>query len=104
MTPDFEIGCKRVLISNDWYPALTAPNTTLVPSGVTEVGPRGVTDADGVAHEVDAIVFATGFETVHSPVFGRIHGRRGDSLADHWAGEPKFLRACAVSGFRTSSC
>ncbi len=99
LTPDFEIGCKRILISNDWYPALAAPNTTLVPSAVSEVGESSVTDAAGRTREVDAIVFATGFEVAGAPVYARIHGHGGGSLADAWQGDPRFMRGVAISGF-----
>jgi cation diffusion facilitator CzcD-associated flavoprotein CzcO len=58
LTPDYAIGCKRVLVSNDYLPALSQPNVSLVTSGITQVTPRGVVDADGVEHEADVITTA----------------------------------------------
>ncbi len=99
LTPDFEIGCKRVLLSSDWYPTLARDDVTLVPHALGEIRPNAVVGADGSVHDVDAIVFATGFETTRSPVFDRIHGRDGRSLIARWAGVPSFHRATTVAGY-----
>ena len=64
LTPDFEIACKRMLISSTWYPALAQPNVDVVAGGVREVRGRTVVAADGSEHEVDTIIFGTGFEVV----------------------------------------
>jgi cation diffusion facilitator CzcD-associated flavoprotein CzcO len=61
LTPSYRLGCKRVLISNDYYPALTRPNVDLVTDAIAHVEPRGVRTADGVLHELDALICATGF-------------------------------------------
>ena len=99
LTPDYEIGCKRVLITDDFYPALDKPNAELVNSGVREVhNSRAVAD-DGTGHEVDTIIFATGFDTTAPPIYQRIRGRDGRSIDGVWKGQPRFHRATTVAGF-----
>ena len=99
LTPDYEIGCKRVLITNDFYLALAKPNVELVASAVREVREGSVVAADGTEREVDAIIFATGFETSESPVLSRIRGHDGRSIDEVWNGQPRFYRATTVAGF-----
>lgn len=99
LTPNYEIGCKRVLISNDFYLALASPNVELIASGVREVRNRSLVTDDGTEREVDAIVFATGFETTSSPILSRIRGRAGRSIDDVWHGRPRFHRATTIAGF-----
>ncbi len=99
LTPDYEIGCKRVLITNDFYPALDKPNVELVDGAVREVREGSVVAADGTEREVDAIVFATGFDTTEPPIFSRIRGRGGRSLNEVWGGQPRYHRATAIAGF-----
>jgi hypothetical protein len=99
LTPDFEIGCKRILISNDWSRALAAPNVDTVSSGVREVRERSVIAADGSEHQVDTIIFGTGFQTAGSKAIERIHGRDGRSLGQVWDGAPRHYRALSVAGF-----
>lgn len=85
LTPHYALGCKRILISNDYYPALTQGNVQ-VASGVREVTERGVVSEDGVEHEVDTIVLCTGFKVTNHPVANLFRGRDGRTLAEHWAG------------------
>ena len=99
LTPGYEIGCKRVLISNDFYPALASPNVELVASGLREVRGNTLVAADGTAREVDAVVFATGFETTQSPTLARIRGRDGRTIREAWRGLPRFHRATTIAGF-----
>ena len=87
LTPDYSPGCKRLLLSNDFYPAVAAPNCTLVTAGVAEVTETGIVDAAGTEHEVDAIVWATGFRATDHPLNDRVHGRDGRSLAQVWRDE-----------------
>ena len=84
VTPDYQIGCKRILISNDYYPALDAPHVDLVTDGIAEVTPQGIVTQDGTAREVDAIIVATGFYTTEQPIAQHITGREGRTLADAW--------------------
>jgi cation diffusion facilitator CzcD-associated flavoprotein CzcO len=84
VTPDYTIGCKRILISNDYYPSLNRGNVEVVSSGIARITERGVVTADGTEHEVDAIIYGTGFK-VHDPLRPmRIVGRGGADLADLW--------------------
>jgi cation diffusion facilitator CzcD-associated flavoprotein CzcO len=99
LTPDFEIACKRILISNDWYPALHQPNVDVIASGVREVRGRTVIGTDGSSCEVDTIVLATGFEVLPPPVTERIHGRDARSLGDVWRERVQHYRAVEIAGF-----
>ncbi len=79
VTPTFEIGCKRILISNDWYPALAQDNVDLVTDGITKVTPTAVVTKDGTEREIDVLIVATGFHTTDLPIASRIHGRNGET-------------------------
>ena len=85
VTPDYQIGCKRILISNTWYPALARDNVDLVTDGIARVTPTGIVTKDGVEREVDVIIVATGFHTTDLPIAAQITGRAGVTLADHFA-------------------
>jgi cation diffusion facilitator CzcD-associated flavoprotein CzcO len=99
LTPGYRIGCKRILISNDYLPALTRPNVALVAAGLSEVRPHSVVAADGTEHEVDTIIFGTGFHVTDIPVADRIVGRDGVALKEHWAAGMKAYKGTAVPGF-----
>ncbi|MCX5043719.1 NAD(P)/FAD-dependent oxidoreductase [Aldersonia sp. NBC_00410] len=81
VTPNFQIGCKRMLISNNYYPALGRDNVDLVTDGIAEIRENAVASVDGTVREVDAIVVATGFHVTDSPTFETITGRDGRTLA-----------------------
>ncbi|MCE7004504.1 NAD(P)/FAD-dependent oxidoreductase [Kibdelosporangium philippinense] len=86
LTPDYPAGCKRILFANDYYPALAKPNVRLETGRITEITPRGVRTEDGVEHQVDTIIFGTGFDTTDFLAPMRIRGRDGQDLrADAWA-------------------
>lgn len=99
LTPHYSFGCKRPTFSNAYYPALAAPNTDVVTSGVREVDEHGITTDDGERHELDAIVLATGFRMTDHPMFERIHGANGRALSEEWAGDPQAHLGTAISGF-----
>jgi cation diffusion facilitator CzcD-associated flavoprotein CzcO len=99
LTPKYSFGCKRVLPSNDWYPAITSPNVDVVTEGIKEIVPNGIVSKDGVLHEVDTIVFATGFHVTDAPFASIIRGRTGEIMSDMWAGSPQAYRGTAVAGF-----
>ncbi|MFJ8113803.1 flavin-containing monooxygenase [Streptomyces sp. NPDC096132] len=100
LTPDYEIGCKRILMTNEYLPALARPNVTVVDSALSELTEQSVIAANGEEHPVDAVVFATGFDITDAPVFDRIHGRDGQSLAQTWKGRPHFYKGgTTVAGF-----
>jgi cation diffusion facilitator CzcD-associated flavoprotein CzcO len=98
LTPDYAFGCKRMLLSSEWYPTLTAPNVELIPAGVEEVRPHSVV-AHGAEREVDAIVFATGFAPSEPPLARHLRGTDGRTLAEVWAGSPRAYLGTTVSGF-----
>ncbi len=100
LTPSFEPGCKRLLLSDRYYPALTAENVDVVTDPIVEVAPSGIVTADGAVHEVDTIVLATGFRVADHPMAARIHGRDGRSLAEAWGDRgPRAYVGTTVSGF-----
>jgi cation diffusion facilitator CzcD-associated flavoprotein CzcO len=99
LRPAYRLGCKRILISNRYYPALTLSNVRLVPHEVTALEPGGVRAADGVLRPADVVIAATGFHVTDSPVSRRIRGRDGRTLAEHWDGSPQAHRGTAIAGF-----
>jgi len=100
VTPDWQIGCKRILISNDWYPTLARDHVELVTDGITAVRDNAIVTADGTVREVDAIVVATGFHVTDSPGWEAIKGADGRSLGDVWRerGQQAY-KGAAVAGF-----
>jgi cation diffusion facilitator CzcD-associated flavoprotein CzcO len=99
LTPDYSFGCKRVLLSTTYYPALAQPNVDVVASGLREVRGSTVVAADGTEHEVDAIVFGTGFHVTDMPIGSRITGAAGRTLGEEWKDGMAALRGSTVSGF-----
>ncbi|MFD9700960.1 flavin-containing monooxygenase [Lentzea sp. NPDC059081] len=97
--PRTEVGCKRVLFSNDWYPALAAPNAAVVTDWITEVTARGVRTADGREHAADVLIWGTGFEVADFRLPMRVIGRYGRDLADVWGGRPRAHLGLTVPGF-----
>jgi cation diffusion facilitator CzcD-associated flavoprotein CzcO len=85
VTPDYEIGCKRILISNTWYPTLNRDDVDLVTDGIYRVTPTGIVARDGTEREVDVIVVATGFHTTDLPIAHHVTGRDGVRLSDYFA-------------------
>lgn len=98
-TPAYTLGCKRILPSNDWYPALRRDNVELITDRVTEVRERSLVTASGRELEVDAIVFGTGFHVVDMPVGRLVRGRDGRTLAEVWNGSPRAHLGATVPGF-----
>jgi cyclohexanone monooxygenase len=87
VTPTFEVGCKRILISNDWYPTLAADHVDLVTDRIEKVTGNAVVTEGGHEREVDALVVATGFHTTDLPIAAHIRGRGGETLAQRWERE-----------------
>jgi cation diffusion facilitator CzcD-associated flavoprotein CzcO len=85
LTPDYTPGCKRLLQSNDYYPALQRPNVSVETEKILEIVPEGIVTSDGVLHAVDAIIYGTGFRVTDNPVAEGIFGADGLSLKAHWA-------------------
>jgi cation diffusion facilitator CzcD-associated flavoprotein CzcO len=99
LTPTFVMGCKRVLLSNDWYRALRQPNVEVVTSGIDRIEPSGVRTKDGALHEVDAILYGTGFAVADYLSSMRIVGRGGRELNETWKAAPAVHLGISVSGF-----
>jgi cation diffusion facilitator CzcD-associated flavoprotein CzcO len=99
LTPAYALGCKRILPSNRWYPAVTQPNVDVVTDGIDHVRPDGIVDANGELHQVDTIVFATGFHVTDIRIAHRLTGADDRKLSDVWDGSPRAYRGTAVAGF-----
>lgn len=104
VTPHFRLGCKRVLMSNDYYPALAAANAEVVTDRITAISPSGVVtespDGRRTEHPADAIVWGTGFAINDPPVATRLTGADGRTLVEHWRERGMHaLRGTAISGF-----
>jgi cyclohexanone monooxygenase len=98
LTPNFTLGCKRVLLSNTYYPALQQPNAELVPHAVREIREHSIVGADGVEREVDTIIFGTGFHVSDPPIAERVRGADGRTVAEAWAGSPRGFLGTSVAG------
>lgn len=99
LTPDYAFGCKRVLLSDDFYPAVASDAVTLVPTALASVEGSTLVGADGSRHEVDAIVLATGFASTRQPYAELVRGEEGRTLAEHWAGGMTAFASTVVTGF-----
>ena len=99
LTPDYPIGCKRVLISDNFFTALERDNVNLVTTGIDRIVADGVRTTDGVVHEADVIVYATGFDTQGHHTDNRVVGPEGLPLSQAWAEAPIAYEGCMVAGF-----
>jgi len=99
LTPDYPIGCKRILISDNFYTSLTRDNVSLITTGIECITPRGVRTTDGKEHEADVLVYATGFDTQGHHTDQRVIGPNGKSLSEAWAKAPIAYEGCMVAGF-----
>lgn len=97
--PDYQIGCKRILISNDWYPAINRPNVDLITDGIERLVPDGITTTSGHHYPVDAIILATGFRATEFLAPMAITGRGGKTINEAWRDGAKAYKGIAVSGF-----
>lgn len=97
VTPDYTIGCKRVLLSSDWYPALSRAHVEVRRGGVEALGPGVVIGADGSRTAADVLVFGTGFDTQNTVRFD-VTGRRGLTLAEAWREGNQAYLGTVVSG------
>jgi cation diffusion facilitator CzcD-associated flavoprotein CzcO len=98
-TPDYEIGCKRILFSSDWYATLCRPNVELLAGAVQRATAGGVVGADGVEREADAIIWGTGFDTSRFVSPMDVNGPHGRSLGETWGDSPEAFLGTTVSGF-----
>jgi len=99
LTPQYTIGCKRVLLSDDFYPALAQSNVEVITERIREVRANSIVTEDGREHEIDTIICGTGFHVTDSQLPQYVYGRGGQSLADSWRSGPHAYLGATVSGF-----
>jgi cation diffusion facilitator CzcD-associated flavoprotein CzcO len=99
VTPADEVGCKRIMLTDEWYPTLTKPNVELVTDRVAEITPGGVLTEDGTERPADALILATGFRTHGFVAPMEITGAGGRTLAQEWAHVPRAYLGMSVPSF-----
>ena len=99
LTPNYRMGCKRILLSDDYYPALTRPNVELVTDPIEAITPAGVLTRSGALREVDVIVYGTGFNVSEYIAPIHIQGSGGRDLNTLWRVSPEAYLGITVSGF-----
>jgi cation diffusion facilitator CzcD-associated flavoprotein CzcO len=99
LTPDYTMGCKRTLVSSDYYPALTRPNVELTTEGIAEIREHSIVARDGREYEVDAIIFGTGFHVTDAFEDAHIVGRGGLKIQDAWRDGIEAHLGVTVAGF-----
>jgi len=99
LTPQYAMGCKRILLSDDFYPAITRPNVEVITDRIREVRAHSIVTGDGREREIDTIICATGFHVTDAHLPQHIHGRGGRSLADSWCTGPSAYLGTTAAGF-----
>ena len=99
LTPDYTLGCKRVLMSNQYYPALTQSNVELHAAGVKAIRGNVVIGTDGSEAEVDCIILGTGFSVTEQPITARVFDHEGRSLREHWSARMEAYKGTTIKGF-----
>ena len=99
LTPGYAMGCKRILPTDEWYPALTKPNVELITDGIREIRPHSIVASDGTEREVDTIIFGTGFHVTDVPIADQVRGRDGRTLAEVWQGSMQAYKGTTVAGY-----
>lgn len=99
VTPTDEVGCKRVMLTDDWYPALGEPNVDLVTDRISEITPDGVRTEGGDERPADVLILATGFRTHDFVAPMEIVGRQQRTLTEAWDGVPRAYLGITVPGF-----
>ncbi|WP_322858611.1 NAD(P)/FAD-dependent oxidoreductase [Mycobacterium europaeum] len=99
LTPDYPAGCKRPLMSRDWYPTFALPNVSLETTAIAELTERGVRTADGVEHPVDTIIYGTGFTAADYLASIDVYGTGGRRLADVWRDGAEAYLGTLVAGY-----
>lgn len=97
--PDYTIGCKRILISNDWYRALQQPNVELIASGLSEVRANTIVSSDGEERQADVLIFGTGFHVTDMPFAKRVFSADGTRLSDAWDSGMEAFLGTSVCGY-----
>ena len=98
-TPEYVLGCKRILLSNDFYVAVRRPNVSLVITGIDRVASGGIHTADGAFHPADVLIFATGFQTGGAGTPFPVFGLGGIELNTAWARGPQAYLGTTVTGY-----
>jgi cation diffusion facilitator CzcD-associated flavoprotein CzcO len=99
LTPDYPIGCKRILVSNDFYEAIASEPVRLVTAPIERITEKTIVTSDGVEHEADVIVLGTGFKATEFLASVDFHGRKGRRLRDDWSDGAQAYLGMAVSGY-----
>jgi cation diffusion facilitator CzcD-associated flavoprotein CzcO len=99
VTPDYTIGCKRILLSSEYYPALTRPNVDLVTDPIARMTRNGLVGADGRAYDADVVIYGTGFRTTEAVAELNVAGREGVKLQDAWRDGAEAYHGITVAGF-----
>ncbi|MFD1116506.1 flavin-containing monooxygenase [Sphaerisporangium aureirubrum] len=99
LTPDYRLGCKRIILSSSYFPAITQANAELVTSEIREVRRNSIVSADRTERMVDTIIFGTGFEAANMPIARRLRGRHGRPLAETWREGAKAYLGTAIEGY-----
>jgi cyclohexanone monooxygenase len=99
LTPDYPLGCKRPLMSRDWFPTFRLPHVRLETSPIVEFTARGLRTADGAEHVVDTVVYGTGFQAADYLSSIDVYGTGGRRLHDEWADGPEAYLGTLVSGY-----
>ena len=99
LTPDYALGCKRVLLSNDYLPALGRPTTELVTDPIARILPHAVVTADGTERPVDTIILGTGFEATEPPIARRVRAADGRTIRQHWGGSMRAYLGTTLPDF-----
>ncbi len=98
-TPDYDLGCKRALIADDWYPMVVRDDVTVETSPIERITPTSVVTADGTEHEVDVLIYGTGFKATEFLTPMTVVGKEGVELTEHWADGAAAFRGVATAGF-----
>jgi CDP-diacylglycerol--serine O-phosphatidyltransferase len=99
LTPDYALGCKRLILSSTYFPSITQANAELVTSEIREVRQNSIISADRTERMVDTIIFGTGFESANMPIADRLRGRHSRSLTDAWRDGAEAYLGSAIAGY-----
>jgi cation diffusion facilitator CzcD-associated flavoprotein CzcO len=99
LTPHYAMGCKRVLLSNDFYPALTQPNVELVTELISHVNPHSIVTRDGRERRADVLIFGTGFRVSETVQSVRVIGRGSIELSEFWKSRQRAFWGITTPGF-----
>jgi cation diffusion facilitator CzcD-associated flavoprotein CzcO len=99
LTPNYQLGCKRVLVSDDFYPTLNRSNVELVTEGISEVCPHSIVTRDGAERPIDVLIYGTGFRTTEPLIGCRIVGKGGVEIHDAWGKRMSAYLGVTVAGF-----